>query len=634
VRNSIVKPDDDFGVIFYRLPLVLLQNDLYKKLKPSRKIAYAILQDRLDISKKNGLQEKNGDIFFFFSNPGLKEHLNFSDSTITSIIKDLSNAILLKCTETGRANKYNLYYPSLTIEDIVRIKSSEKLSSKNLDEEMNMFIKTRKHKLKNIKDNYMEKYIKIPKVFIKDKKYMDLSNEAKIMYGLFLDKLSFSLVDSKYDEKGDYYIALKMCEIANLLGVSIKSAAKYKEELKKANLLEEVQTGRASIFYIYYPDVSEEEFYYMKKGQNNAENKRKKDSPDTKKSNARNENLLKKKRKYHGSEAKKIDISNTPLFEILKNNTQINNHHDFQHALEEVIGIFLNNNPNKDDGVFLPFIFENLTSLVQQIDIEKFSEIDILELVQFVIEYGKELDYEIIEHFIQNYLKIGQFENTNIAIKVKFELILFLTNEKIFDEDMIIHLVNTVERFPPTTTFYHNYYKTVFSNALDNGAHKAARLKNKRLSDERNKKPNGALTEEEKVDIDTVDYYRNNSIEYFFEKYGVIPQKRDILFLDNLNSKIKDKDIAKVFVDFILKKEGNFDLYSANEFQQMFLQSDIKKAIGFMESGILSTEETLIQELEIHRLLHDNEFDLEGMEKLKILEQQLTKIKEEKAKFY
>lgn len=57
---------------FYQLPKVFFTNEKYMELSNDAKIAYALLKDRLELSIKNNWFDKNGDIFFIFTNENSK----------------------------------------------------------------------------------------------------------------------------------------------------------------------------------------------------------------------------------------------------------------------------------------------------------------------------------------------------------------------------------------------------------------------------------------------------------------------------------------------------------------------------------------------------------------------------------
>ena len=49
-------------------------------------------------------------------------------------------------------------------------------------------------------------FYRIPKVLIKDSRFKDISAEAKILYGLLLDRMSLSAKNGWLDQEGRVYI--------------------------------------------------------------------------------------------------------------------------------------------------------------------------------------------------------------------------------------------------------------------------------------------------------------------------------------------------------------------------------------------------------------------------------------------
>ena len=49
-------------------------------------------------------------------------------------------------------------------------------------------------------------FFRVPRLLIKDKRFKGLSSDAKLLYGLMLDRMSLSLKNGWYDEQGRAYI--------------------------------------------------------------------------------------------------------------------------------------------------------------------------------------------------------------------------------------------------------------------------------------------------------------------------------------------------------------------------------------------------------------------------------------------
>ena len=112
---------------FFQLPKVFFTNPNYMNLKNVSKIAYAILQDRLQLSIKNKWVDDVGRIYFVYTDKKLMEILNISKNHVTTVKKELKNAGLLIQKRQG-LNKPNISYllkPKITNEDIHKIESAE-----------------------------------------------------------------------------------------------------------------------------------------------------------------------------------------------------------------------------------------------------------------------------------------------------------------------------------------------------------------------------------------------------------------------------------------------------------------------------------------------------------------------------
>ncbi|MDE0582874.1 replication initiator protein A [Planococcus sp. A6] len=113
---------------FYRLPKVFFTNDRYKKLSNDAKIAFAILQDRLDLSIKNDWFDEEGNIYFLYGNQQLSDILNCSKPTVIKIKKELHQAELLEEKRIGlsQSNRLYLLKPVAEISDAKQMEEPEK----------------------------------------------------------------------------------------------------------------------------------------------------------------------------------------------------------------------------------------------------------------------------------------------------------------------------------------------------------------------------------------------------------------------------------------------------------------------------------------------------------------------------
>ena len=98
-------------------------------------------------------------------------------------------------------------------------------------------------------------FYRIPKMLIKDKRCSGLSSDAKILYGLMLDRMSLSIMNEWQDNEDRTYIIYTIDQISEDLGCGRDKAMKTLAELdagKGIGLIEKVRRGLglADIIYV------------------------------------------------------------------------------------------------------------------------------------------------------------------------------------------------------------------------------------------------------------------------------------------------------------------------------------------------------------------------------------------------
>lgn len=86
-------------------------------------------------------------------------------------------------------------------------------------------------------------FIRIPKVMLMDKTFAGLSIQAKMLYGILLDRMGLSMKNGWLDENNRVYIIYQIAEIQEDLGFSKKKAIDYLAELEKFGLVEKKRQG-------------------------------------------------------------------------------------------------------------------------------------------------------------------------------------------------------------------------------------------------------------------------------------------------------------------------------------------------------------------------------------------------------
>ncbi|MSA01708.1 hypothetical protein GKG47_15825 [Lactonifactor sp. BIOML-A3] len=97
-------------------------------------------------------------------------------------------------------------------------------------------------------------FYRIPKMLVKDERFKKVSNDAKLLYGLLLDRMSLSQKNGWFDDKNRAYIIYTIDEIAEDLGIGHEKAGKILGALdskKGIGLVERVRRGQGKPDIIY-----------------------------------------------------------------------------------------------------------------------------------------------------------------------------------------------------------------------------------------------------------------------------------------------------------------------------------------------------------------------------------------------
>ena len=123
------KISEDYKIVeFYRVNKDLCENELYKDLKPTSILLYALLCDRLSMSyanenKRNVSENKfhyydeDENVFVIFTRIDLEKKLHIGKQSLCSAFKELVKANLIKEIRQGK-NKPNKIYVGKTISEI------------------------------------------------------------------------------------------------------------------------------------------------------------------------------------------------------------------------------------------------------------------------------------------------------------------------------------------------------------------------------------------------------------------------------------------------------------------------------------------------------------------------------------
>ena len=112
-------------------------------------------------------------------------------------------------------------------------------------------------------------FYRVPKAMITDSKYRLVSTDAKLLYGLLLDRMDLSVKKQWMDEHGRVYLYYTIASIQADLCCCKEKACKLLHELEIAGLIEKKRQGRGSPSRIYVKHFGNKSEKSTSKGRKN-----------------------------------------------------------------------------------------------------------------------------------------------------------------------------------------------------------------------------------------------------------------------------------------------------------------------------------------------------------------------------
>ena len=112
-------------------------------------------------------------------------------------------------------------------------------------------------------------FYRIPKALIMDPLYRTLSTDAKLLYGLLLDRMDLSMKKRWLDELGRVYLFYRIEAIQADLCCCKEKACKLLCELESVGLIEKKRQGRGNPTRIYVKHFSKKSEKQTSKGRKN-----------------------------------------------------------------------------------------------------------------------------------------------------------------------------------------------------------------------------------------------------------------------------------------------------------------------------------------------------------------------------
>lgn len=132
-------------------------------------------------------------------------------------------------------------------------------------------------------------FYRIPKVLFTEERFSSISAEAKVLYGLLLDRMSLSARNGWLDDEGRVYIIFSVEDIMTSMGCANQKAAKLLYELEsKCSLIERKRQGLGKPNLIYVKNFVTPSESHFKKCENHDSGSVKITSQESLKSHANN----------------------------------------------------------------------------------------------------------------------------------------------------------------------------------------------------------------------------------------------------------------------------------------------------------------------------------------------------------
>lgn len=119
------------------------------------------------------------------------------------------------------------------------------------------------------KESEQFSFFRIPKVLYTDPIFKNLSSDAKVLYGMLLDRMELSMKNNWVDGNNRVYIYFTIENIMEVMGWGNKKSVKVLSELdteKGIGLIEKQRQGQGKPTKIYVKNFIVDNFYEMSKG--------------------------------------------------------------------------------------------------------------------------------------------------------------------------------------------------------------------------------------------------------------------------------------------------------------------------------------------------------------------------------
>ena len=148
--------------VFYKIPKLLFKDKRYSKISSDAKLLYALLLDRMSLSKKNGWVDEEKRVYIYFSVREIMEEFDIGTEKCTKIMSELDDVKgcgLIHRKKQGQGKPAKIYVMKYTSENEENAENPDFRKSKNktFENQNSKVSESEKQEFRNSKCNYNNK---------------------------------------------------------------------------------------------------------------------------------------------------------------------------------------------------------------------------------------------------------------------------------------------------------------------------------------------------------------------------------------------------------------------------------------------------------------------------------------------
>ena len=113
--NEVYKINDIISCEFLKIPKSMFANEEYKRLSSDAKLTFALLFDRLSLSKLNGWINESDEVYLIYTREELAQALGLTYKKAISAFRELTTAGLICETRSGRGMANKIYITKIDL---------------------------------------------------------------------------------------------------------------------------------------------------------------------------------------------------------------------------------------------------------------------------------------------------------------------------------------------------------------------------------------------------------------------------------------------------------------------------------------------------------------------------------------